>query len=183
MWCLSPVFFFSFSHFLANFCVWWWWSPLDEKLWNSTSLGTTLFFLAQLFDLSVTPLSNTNLWYIHTTEYYLRLQTYLIFSIETMSIPRPPPPPCGLSRQEVMALRPDVPLKDGKCQNLRIDGTVCDCPIVAHPSETAVGKKQFPYSLRLRYLISCLSLFVYSSAIFLHNMRNILMCSVLNCRT
>jgi hypothetical protein len=29
---------------------------------------------------------------------------------------------------------------DGLCQNLRADGTVCDCPIVAHPSETAEGK-------------------------------------------
>jgi hypothetical protein len=32
----------------------------------------------------------------------------LIFSIETM-----PTPPCGLTKQEVLALRPDVPLKDG----------------------------------------------------------------------
>jgi hypothetical protein len=33
-----------------------------------------------------------------------------------------PSPPCGLSRQEVMALRPDVPLNDGDCQNKYVDG-------------------------------------------------------------
>jgi hypothetical protein len=37
-----------------------------------------------------------------------------------------------------------VPLVvDGLCQNLRVDGTVCDCPIVAHPYIETTGGKNY----------------------------------------
>ena len=48
-------------------------------------------------------------------------------------------PPCGLTKQEVLSLRPDVPVVGGKCQNLYedADGNECVCgkPVGAHPSE------------------------------------------------
>jgi hypothetical protein len=57
------------------------------------------------------------------------------------TIAAPPRPPCGLTQEKVLALANlGVPLVGGRCQNLRTDGSVCDCPIVAHPSELT-GKR------------------------------------------
>jgi hypothetical protein len=64
-----------------------------------------------------------------------------------MSAATPPPrPPCGLTQEKVLALdeRNRVPVVGGLCQNLRPDRTVCDCPISAHPSETAPAGKMTP---------------------------------------
>ena len=70
----------------------------------------------------------------------VRPGTQLISSIEIMSTPHPP---CGLTKQEVLALASlGVLLVDGLCQNrYRTDGILvhCGCPIGEHPSETAGG--------------------------------------------
>jgi hypothetical protein len=48
-------------------------------------------------------------------------------------------PPCGLTKQEVISLKDDVPLVGGKCQNIYEDADgnehVCGRAVGSHPSE------------------------------------------------
>ena len=101
----------------------------------------------------------------------------MIFDIKIMSSTRPP---CGLTKQEVMALdeRERVLVVDGRCQNGYNDAEgdhICGKFVGAHPSELAGGKNSFScsilspfrllpfnmFSTRMYILLFCFLFFIY----------------------
>ena len=74
----------------------------------------------------------------------------MIFDIKIMSSTRPP---CGLTKQDVMALdeRERVLVVNGRCQNIYDDAEgveqKCGKTVGAHPSELAGGKNSFSCSI------------------------------------
>jgi hypothetical protein len=94
--------------------------------------------------------------FFFTTGYSLKCDNifYFYFKFEIMATSTPSFPPCRLTQEKVLALRTDVPVVGGLCQNLyRAEGgfVPCGCPIGEHPSETVPAGQNRDMSVWLSF--------------------------------